>query len=232
MIFIGESMDRMYRRVSVFCRAILMSIALLCSSFSYAFELLSEGAMDSVSAVSVESAEDIINIAGSPAAGLTVDGFEALPFRSRVSVGSDETDEVVEELDYALVQEVEAWADELRVRVGSGFEVGYVEELPQPRFETTVIFDDSEVVVESSLGNDRDDETRYQIGRVDQTLQVLESGANTITYQFERYIDRAATVDADPFDEGRTVGSGYISELRSYGTVTLISVRDGDKQLF
>lgn len=224
-------MDRMYRSVSAFSQVFLVSGALLFSSFVSAFELLSEGAMDSVSAVSAQTAEDIINIAGSPAAGLTIDGFEALPFASRVTVSVDDTDEVVEELDYALVQEVEAWADGLRERIGSGFEVGYVDELPQPSFETAVIFDDTDTVFESRIGEDEDD-TRYQIGRVDQTLNLLESGVNTITYQFERYIDRAATVNADPFDEGRTVGSGYVSELRSFGTVTLTSVRDGDKPLF
>lgn len=205
---------------------------MLSAPFVHSFELLSEGAMDSVSAVSAETAEDIINIAGSPAAGLTVDGFEALPFSSRVTVAEDETDVVVDELDYELVQEVEAWADELRVRVGSGFEVGYVDELPQPRFETNIIFDDTDGVIESSLGSDEEDETRYQVGRVNQTLELLNIGANTITYRVERYIDRSATIDADPFDDGRTIGSGYISELRSYGTVTQTAVRDGDKPLF
>lgn len=200
------------------------------------FELLSEGAMDSVSAVSAESAEDIINIAGSPAAGLTIDGYEQLPFQTRVSVGVGDIDKVSEDLDFELVKEVEDWADGLRERLGSGFEIGYVDELPQPVLEyetgSNILFEDyndGQIVSEDEEDSDR---TRYEISRIEQTFELIDSGVDTITYRFDRFIERAATIDADPFDEGRTIGSGYISDLRSSGENTLTSVRDKDKPLF
>ena len=197
-----------------------------------AFELLSEGAMDSVSAVSAESAEDIINIAGAPSAGLTLDGYEKLPFETRISVSVSETDEVSEELDFKLVREVEDWADGLRERLGSGFEVGYVDELPQSNFQSDISFDDYSEEFGEPEGSADSDQTRYEISRINQTFELINSGVDSITYRFERYIERAATIDADPFDNGRVIGSGYISDLRSSGENTLTSIRDEDKPLF
>lgn len=222
--------NRPTKDICTLASSALMSLVVCFNA--QAFELLSEGAMDSVSAVSAESAEDIINIAGSPAAGLTVDGYEQLPFQARISVGVEETDEVEEDLNYDLVREVEAWADELRNSQGSGFEVGFVEELPQTQdFESQIFIDEEETDQGSPLGADSDDETRYQVSRVEQTFRTLNVGPDTITYQVERYIERAATVDADPFDDGRTVGSGYITDIRSSGEVTLTAIRN-DRPLF
>lgn len=214
-----------------------MSALLSCAPLAvvHAFELLSEGAMDSVSAVSAETAEDIINIAGAPAAGLTVDGYEALPFQTRIRVEASDTDEVSEDLDYKLVREVEGWAEDLRERVGSGFEVGYVEELPQSNFESGLGFDgfvEEREYSSPGSGSFDSDETRYEVSRIEQTFELLDSSADSISFQFERYIERSATVNADPSADGGNVGSGYISELRSSGTNTLTAVRDGDKPLF
>lgn len=204
-------------------------------SFLHAFELLSEGAMDSVSAVSAETAEDIINIAGAPAAGLTVDGYESLPFQTRIRVESSDTDEVSDDLDYALVREVEGWADDLRERVGSGFEIGYIEELPQSDFDSGLGFDgfvEERDYSSSGPASYDSDETRYEVSRIEQTFELLDVGADTISFRFERYIERAATVNADPFADGGSVGSGYITELRSSGSQTLTAIRNEDKPLF
>lgn len=209
----------------------LVLFPLLLSPAVIAFELLSEGAMDSVSAVSAESAEEIINVAGSPAAGLTVDGYEQLPFQTRIEVDVEATDQVSEELDFSLVQEVEAWADELRDRQGSGFEVGYVEELPESTFSPSIDFEDYGEDVDVS-GSPDEERIRYEVSRVNQTFELLESGPNIISYRFERYIERTATVDADPFDETRILGDGYITDIRSGGEVTLTDIKDEFKPLF
>lgn len=202
-------------------------LAVLASGAS-AFELLSEGAMDSVSAVSAVSADELLNIAGSPSAGLS-DDYEALPFQTSVTVAEGDRDEVQTELDFALTQEVEAWAEDLRQQGEFAFEVGVVEQLPPTIIDPGVgLFQDEsplEFRVESDSGDDSRD-TLFQQGRITQTFELLNSGVDTITYRVERYVERAATINANPGNSNSSIGSGYISEARSFSTNTLTAIRE------
>ena len=213
-------------------RLLLCIFVCLCSIRVFAVELLSEGALESVSAVAGESAEEILNAVGAPSAGLEVDdGFERLPFRTRIEVGVDDIDDVAQALDFALTQEVESWASDIRQRVGDTFEVSILDRLPLDEaftnFNANAFVDEGARLVEVFVGGESaDDATSYQSSRVEQALQLIDSGVDSIEYRFERYIELTATVDADPFDNGRTIGSGYISQLRSSGSVKLTRVRD------
>jgi hypothetical protein len=217
-------------------RAILGLTAFMVLSGSVsAFELLSEGAMGSVSAVSANSAEDIVSVIGSTAAGLTVDDdYDELPFQVSASVqgvvmGGDEVDEAQSELEFALTQEVEGWVNSLTDKQGSGAEVSYVDELPSSRFEDNAefIIQDVEfesVIFDSNLNDDSN--TLYEIGRVDQTITVINSGVDSIQYVVERRLERAATIDSFRLDDDTpSLGSGYISDLTSISNVTIAQVR-------
>jgi hypothetical protein len=213
-------------------RLLLCIIVCLCSVRVFAVELLSEGALESVSAVAGESAEEILNAVGAPSAGLEIDdSFERLPFRARIEVGMDDIDDAAQTLDFALTQEVESWASDIRQRVGDTFEVSILDRLPLDEaftnFNANAFVDEGARLVEVFVGGESaDDATSYQSSRVEQALQLIDSGVDSIEYRFERYIELTATVDADPFDNGRTIGSGYISQLRSSGSVKLTRVRD------
>ncbi|MFT7373112.1 MAG: hypothetical protein ACI9T9_001806 [Oleiphilaceae bacterium] len=199
------------------------------------FELLSEGAMGSVSAVSANSAEEIVSVIGSTAAGLTVDDdYDELPFNVNSSIQNDvtagyEVDEVKSELEFSLTQEVEGWVNNLMDKQGQGVEVGYVDELPLSTFEdnTEFVIQDVEfqsVVFDSNLNDGSN--TLYEIGRVDQTITLISSGVNSIEYIVERRLERAATIDAFRLDDDTpSLGSGYISDLRSVSNVTIAQVR-------
>jgi hypothetical protein len=213
-------------------RLLLCIFVCLCSVRVFAVELLSEGALESVSAVAGESAEEILNAVGAPSAGLEIDdSFERLPFRARIEVGMDDIDDAAQTLDFALTQEVESWASDIRQRVGDTFEVSILDRLPLDEaftnFNANAFVDEGARLVEVFVGGESaDDATSYQSSRVEQALQLIDSGVDSIEYRFERYIELTATVDADPFDNGRTIGSGYISQLRSSGSVKLTRVRD------
>jgi len=199
------------------------------------FELLSEGAMGSVSAVSANSVEEIVSVIGSTAAGLKVDDeYDELPFQVSAGIQNSVTegydlDEVKSELDFALTQEVEGWVNSLTDKQGSNVEVGYVDELPLSTFEDTaeIIIQGNEVenvVFDSSLTDE--DNTLYEIGRVDQTITVINSGVDSIEYIVERHIDRVATIDAFRQDDRTpSIGSGYISDLTSLSNITIAQVR-------
>ncbi len=232
---LGNNMSRtrgLYINKNGMWRLLLCIFVCLCSIRVFAVELLSEGALESVSAVAGESAEEILNAVGAPSAGLEVDdGFERLPFRTRIEVGVDDIDDVAQALDFALTQEVESWASDIRQRVGDAFEVSTLDRLPLDEaftnFNANALVDEGVRLVEVFVGGESaDDATSYQSSRVEQTLQLIDSGVDSIEYRFERYIELTATVDADPFDNGRTIGSGYISQLRSSGSVSLTRVRD------
>jgi hypothetical protein len=236
-----NKLTRIYRRVMDILfqkqkRAILGLTAFMVLSGSVsAFELLSEGAMGSVSAVSANSAEDIVSVIGSTAAGLTVDDdYDELPFQVSASVqgvvmGGDEVDEAQSELEFALTQEVEGWVNSLTDKQGSGAEVSYVDELPSSRFEDNAefIIQDVEfesVIFDSNLNDNSN--TLYEIGRVDQTITVISSGVDSIQYIVERRLERAATIDSFRLDDDTpSLGSGYISDLTSISNVTIAQVR-------
>lgn len=205
------------------------------------FELLSEGAMGSVSAVSANSAEEIVNVIGSTAAGLTIDDdYDELPFQVSSSVqnrftrndgvtGSNEVDEGKSELEFSLTQEVEGWVNNLTDKEGLGVEVGYVDELPSSTFEDNAEFVVSNIEFASVLfdANPNDENnTLYEIGRIDQTLTLINSGINSIEYIIERRLERAATIDAFISDDNTpSLGSGYISDLVSISNVSIAQVR-------
>ncbi len=186
-----------------------------------AFELLSEGAMDSVSAVSVANSEDIINVAGATAAGLRVEGgsgyYEELPLADRTQLEGYATEDQSEELSRTLTLEVEAWADSLRQSTAASFEIGYVDQLPvteaQPDLEVDVFDsirpDDDTLVVRP--GSD----TVFQIGRLEQVFELLDSGVNTISFSLRRQIESVSTVNARPDDDSAYMGSGFITNLVS-----------------
>ena len=215
--------------------ALLGATLMVLSSVVSGFELLSEGAMGSVSAVSANSAEEIVSVIGSTAAGLRIDDdYDELPFQvsARVQsnvIDSTEVDEVKSELDFALTQEVEGWVNNLTDKQGEDFEVGYVDELPSSTFE-----DNSEIIIqENDVANVTfdnnpadDDNTLYEIGRVDQTITVINSGVDSIEYIVERRVERAATIDAFRLDDDTpSLGSGYITELVSVSNVAITQVR-------
>lgn len=203
---------------------VLMSMA-LGSKGGYCFELLSEGAMDSVSAVSAASAQDILNVAGSSAAGLS-DDYESLPFQTEVSISEFATDEVQTELNFALSLEVETWAEDLRQQGESQLDVGFVDELPPSSFDSDPFLFQPLGVIEINTGDEGDDKaTIYQLGRLSQTIELLESGVDSVTYQVERYVERAATINSDPLGDG-SIGSGFISDLRAFSTVEIAAIRD------
>jgi len=109
---------------------LLLSLTAFCSNV-LSFELLSEGAMGSVSALSANSAEEIVSIAGSSAAGLRIDDdYESLPFQAEVLVDEFDLDEVSSELNFSLTQEVESWAQNLdtqNIAADANSEVGYID---------------------------------------------------------------------------------------------------------
>ena len=201
-----------------------------------AFELLSEGAMGSVSAVTANSAEEIISIAGASAAGLRVDDdYESLPFQTDVQIEEYATDETSEELNYALTQEVGAWAETLRQRtenaVPANLEVGYIDELPESSFDETafVVRDDEfdRLIFEPDTLNENDQEsTIYEIGRVEQTLTKLQQNVDSVQYIIERKVDFVATIDASISDDTPSIGSGYITNLTSISNVKIAAIRD------
>lgn len=209
-------------------RSAAAAFIVVCGSSASAFELLSEGAMDSVSAVSAESVEEILNVAGSTAAGLS-DDYEILPFQTRISVAEGDVDEVQTELNFELTQEVEAWAEELRQQGQDQLDIGYVEQLPPTTLDIDpfVLRNDGPTtfVLEGS-GDDDTEQTIFQQGRISQTFELLNSGVDTITYRVERYVERAATINANPGNDNSSIGSGFVSEARSFSTNTLTAIRD------
>ncbi len=216
---------------------ILISLpAFFLSGVAMSFELLSEGAMGSVSAISANTAEEIVNIAGPTAAGLRVDdGYEVLPFKTNVRVDSNEKDEVASELDFSLVKEVDSWSESLRQRneviTSSDLEVGYVDELPPSSFDESsfVIRDDDfdRIIFQPDDSSLKDQEsTTYEIGRVEQAITKIEQKVDSVQYIVERKVDFVATIDAFISDDSPSIGSSYISNLTSISNVKIATVRD------
>ncbi len=225
-----KTRNAVYKGITVL--VILIALPLAARSF----ELLSEGAMGSVSAVTANSAEEIINIAGSTAAGLRIDDeYEALPFKSNAKVDQYATDEVSEELNYALTKEVGAWAETLRKTSedvnSSALEVGYIDELPQSSFdEAAFVVRDEEfdrlVFRPETNREDGQNDTIYQLGRVEQTITKLQQNLDSVQYIIERKVDFVATIDASISDDTPSIGSGYITNLTSVSNVKIAAIRD------
>lgn len=221
-------MNFLSRKVSV-----LLVSCMAVSPYASSFELLTEGAMGTVSAVSAESVEEIVNVAGPTAAGLTVDDddYELLPFQSNIVIEDANPSEVTDGLEFALTQEVEVWATSLssqgEVQTVSGA-VGYIDELPPSVFEesTQTIRDDEfdSIIFDES---DQETETSFELSRIEQTVDRLGQRLDTIRYVVERNTDFVATI-APPPAEGQapSVGSGFISNLKGVSNVTVAAWRD------
>lgn len=218
-----------------YSRALSLVIGVLFNSAAMSFELLSEGAMGSVSAVSANTAEEIVNIAGPTAAGLRVDdGYEVLPFKTSVQVDASDKDEVSNEIGYSLVQEVDTWVDSLRQRSelvdSTTFELGYIDELPASSFEESafVVRDDEfdRVIFEPESNRNDQESTTYELGRVEQVITKIEQKVDSVQYIIERKVDFVATIDAYISENGPSIGSGYISNLSGISNVTIATVRD------
>lgn len=215
-------------------RLLISIVCLLSVQTANSLELLSEGAMGSVSAVTANSAEEIISIAGSTAAGLRVDDeYETLPFQTEVKVDEYATDEVSEDLNYALTQEVDAWTQTLKQRTEDpvNLEVGYIDELPESSFdEANFVVRDQEfdrLIFEPPVEEDSEQQgTIYELGRVEQALTKLEQNVDSVRYIIRREVDFVATIDASISDDTPSIGSGYISNLTSISNVKIASVRD------
>lgn len=216
-------------------KAFFLALALSYAQGIFAFELLSEGAMGSVSAVSANSAEEIVNVAGPTAAGLRVDDddYEALPFQSSVTIDEGDTDDGSEELALELTQEVESWAENLRQKSSDGdfgSEVGYVDELPPSSFDDAVVYirdDEFDQIIFEPSQEDDGSRTIYELGRIEQAITVLEQDIDSVRYVVERRVDFIATIDAyigDP--DTASMGSSYISDLHGRSNVRIAAIKD------
>lgn len=226
-------MEWLYRRKQS-CFRVLARLLFAVFPFqaAVAFEILSEGAMDSVSAVASGSAENLLNIAGAPAAGLVVEGYDALPYQSpEEAVGPSG---LSESLDTVLINQIETWAEERRASSGSGFEVGYVEQLPQA--ETDFAVDegaesesaDANAELTEVQGEDEEEELRLA-----RTIERDELGELIPTDRFfDTSFEERVSIDTDLADYGRTPGAGFVYDRASENANRLTSVREEDKPLF
>jgi len=193
-------------------------VALLIVSVAskvHAFELLSEGAMDSVSASSG------MYIDKDDSAPDRDEGFDQLPFETSVQIETSDTEETSVELDFALTKEVEAWATNMRDSGNVSFEVGIVEELQPSNFEVPQIFyNDGTVQVEdiSAIGYDSNGHganVTYQRGRTSRSMDLLDITHNSISVRLETYVERAATINADPTQTGHAHANTYLSDIHA-----------------
>lgn len=207
------------------------------SMSTQAFELLSEGAMGSVSAVSANSADEIISVAGSSAAGLRVDGdYESLPFQTSVRVEDYAKDDASEELNFALTREVDSWAQTLKQNVGStpaaeNLEIGYIDELPASSFqENAFVVRDEEfdrlILEPESMLERRQDKGIYDLGRIEQVVTQLRQNADSVEYVVRREMDFIANINASVSNNAPSIGSTYISNITGVSNVKISSVRD------
>ena len=130
-----------------------------------------------------------------------------------------------------MSKEVEVWAESVREGASLGvteFKVGYVDQLPPsleqefqaPTFDDASTFDFDAFVISS------DTETSFQVGRVDQTFALIDSGVDSITYSLKRFIEHTSTENARPADGRDFMGSGYVTNLTSESNITIAGSRD------
>ena len=193
---------------------ILLFILYGFSSKVLSFELLSEGAMGSVSAST--NFEVFVN----DSASLSVDeDHEKLPFETNVTIEEQDTQEVSVDLNFALVEQVEGWAVKLREKGNTNFEVGAINDLPSAYFDTSkVTLDQGNEQIQSltAIGGGEDN---YQFGRVTQTVNLLKSTKNSASYELESFVERAATL-INPFQQQQSLGSTYLSNINSVSIIT------------
>ena len=182
-----------------------------------AFELLSEGAMGSVSATT-----DLTIDTDKPNDPSSKDQstFEQLPFQTSVKVEEYETDDVATVINFEVTSEVEAWANKLRVNTNEQFEIKTIDELPTSSFDLPekVIQTENTGIEQVSIAGK---ENAYERGLVNQTASLVKSTENSVTFKVDSYVERAATINANPFQEAHSFGSTYITDLNSSSTITI-----------
>ena len=222
-------MDKLYSKLVP--RFIVGSFMTMLGVQSNAFELLSEGAMESVSAVSVSSAEEIISLAGATSAGLKVDDkYDSMPFKAQVKVKKGDVDKVSTDLNFQLTKEVENWATTLQGTKGgvkSGLKIGYVDVLPPSTFKDVVIVNKSQFdTITFDADEYNDNSTVYELGRVDQTIDIIKQNLDSVQYTVRRRVEYLATLNANPFNNETSLGSGFITNLNSVSNVKIAAVRE------
>lgn len=196
---------------------IILPLALIANN-SVGFELISEGDMGSVSASAVGHSHDIRTYESD-----TNVRYELMPFETSVYVEYDDTDEVSIDMEREFALEVEDWAVKLQENQTYQNEISTIEAIQTPLVEDFEIDDSIEVdeqITEISLGQNTED-IRFQLGRVTQTSELLESQENSVRYTVESFVEQAATLNANPFQEEHTFGSTYITNLKSVSNVTI-----------
>jgi len=183
-------------------------LLLALSPAGFAFELLSEGAMDSVSVNSGPVADNLLLEEESD------DDYEKLPFQTSIKIKAEDTDEVSVESDFALTQEVENWANNLRDNVDAQFEVNTIDSLITPGDELKIDKQHYDIVVIDAIG-DETGKVRYERGHHSHSTKVLEASRNSITVEHTAYTERAATIDANPYQDGSTYGSTFLTDIRA-----------------
>lgn len=137
-----------------------------------------------------------------------------------MQIETSDTEDSTVELDFALTQEVEAWATSLRDSGNVSFEVGVVEELSPSSFEIPQVFsNDGTIQVEeiSPLGNDSG--TTYQRGRASRTIELLGITHNSISVRLESYVERAATINSNGHLDGHSAGNTYLSDIHAVSVI-------------
>ncbi|MDX1453539.1 MAG: hypothetical protein R3183_13345 [Oleiphilaceae bacterium] len=185
--------------------------------------------MGSVSAVTANSADEILNVAGSTAAGITIDDdYESLPFQVDPALAVYETDEVSEELNFELTREVEAWAQSLRDTSQASVQVGVVDSVPESGFDDTS-FEIPEIEIPElpfEFDPDGEGDIVIELGRVENAVNLLEAGVDDVTFEVRRVVERTAIIDARPFLDQPAIGSVYIFDLSSRSNVGVTRIRD------
>ena len=208
-----------------------MAILSVCSFPSYSFELLTEGAMDSVSAVSgpiVTGSAFNDSVAKKNALSsrtqMTADGYEKLPFETNNLLQPSDANEVSLDLDYAFTSEAENWAEKLRVDTDERFEISVTDVVPFSKFEVVNnnFFGDfsRDVRIIPIQGGPEDGE--YQLGKLDQTIDTFFVEHNSISYEVNSHVDFAATINSQAYPEdGLSFGNVYLTDINATGRQTV-----------
>jgi hypothetical protein len=196
---------------------IIKNAKFLCSVFllfsfvpvTYGFELLSEGAMESVSVRSGPILESRLSDSE------LADGYEPLPINTSVKVNVSDTDEVSVDLNFVLTQEVESWANNVRDRGDILFEVNTIDVLPSSdTYDFHFELGHAGIEILDAKG-DETGRVTYQRGDTSHSINIVDASLNSITVQGSSYVERAATIDANPYQDGSSLGSTYLSDIRA-----------------
>jgi hypothetical protein len=196
---------------------IIKNAKFLCSVFLlfsfvpviYGFELLSEGAMDSVSVRSGPILESRLSDSE------LADGYEPLPISTSARVNVSDTDEVSVDLNFVLTQEVESWANNVRDRGDILFEVNTIDVLPgADTYDFHFELGHAGIEILDAKG-DETGKVTYQRGDTSHSTNIIDASINSITVEHSSYVERAATIDANPYQDGSSFGSTYLSDIRA-----------------